>query len=101
MAQNQSEIRYLTPPSVEIKKKKYCRFKKNKIKYIDYKDPEFLKKFLNEQGKILPRRLTGTSLKYQRKVSQAVIEKIAWEIVPDMAERIIKEEIKRLTEDKK
>ncbi len=71
MAQG-SEIRYLTPPSVEIKKKKYCRFKKNGIKYVDYKDPEFLKKFLNEQGKILPRRITGTSLKYQRKVGQAV-----------------------------
>jgi small subunit ribosomal protein S18 len=72
MAQNQSEIRYLTPPTVEVKRKKYCRFKKNKIKYVDYKDPVFLKKFLNEQGKILPRRITGTSLKYQRKVSQAV-----------------------------
>ncbi|MDD4144498.1 MAG: 30S ribosomal protein S18 [Prolixibacteraceae bacterium] len=72
MAQNTSEIRYLTPPSVEIKKKKYCRFKKNGIKYVDYKDPEFLKKFLNEQGKVLPRRLTGTSLKYQRKVSTAI-----------------------------
>jgi small subunit ribosomal protein S18 len=72
MAQNSSEIRYLTPPSVEIKKKKYCRFKKNGIKYVDYKDPEFLKRFLNEQGKILPRRLTGTSLKYQRKVGQAI-----------------------------
>ena len=69
---SQSEIRYLTPPTVEVKKKKYCRFKKNKIKYVDYKDPIFLKKFLNEQGKILPRRITGTSLKYQRKVSQAV-----------------------------
>ncbi|MBQ3688506.1 MAG: 30S ribosomal protein S18 [Bacteroidales bacterium] len=68
----QSEIRYLTPPTVEIKKKKYCRFKKNGIKYIDYKDPEFLKKFLNEQGKILPRRLTGTSLKFQRKLSVAI-----------------------------
>src|SRR5674476_605846 len=45
MAQNESEIRYLTPPTVEIKKKKYCRFKKNRIRYIDYKDPEFLKKF--------------------------------------------------------
>ena len=33
---------------------------------------EFLKKFLNEQGKILPRRITGTSLKYQRRVAQAV-----------------------------
>ena len=72
MSSNQGEIRYLTPPSVEIKKKKYCRFKKNKIKYVDYKDPEFLKKFLNEQGRILPRRITGTSLKFQRKVSQAV-----------------------------
>ncbi|KAF0235541.1 MAG: small subunit ribosomal protein [Prolixibacteraceae bacterium] len=72
MAQTSSEIRYLTPPSVEIKKKKYCRFKKNGIKYVDYKDPEFLKKFLNEQGRILPRRITGTSLKYQRKVGQAV-----------------------------
>jgi small subunit ribosomal protein S18 len=72
MAQNSSEIRYLTPPSVEIKKKKYCRFRKNGIKYVDYKDPEFLKKFLNEQGKVLPRRITGTSLKYQRKVSTAI-----------------------------
>ena len=52
--------------------KKYCRFKKSGIKYIDYKDADFLLKFVNEQGKILPRRITGTSLKYQRKVSQAV-----------------------------
>ena len=62
-----SEIRYLTAPSIDTKKKKYCRFKKSGIKYI-----EFLKKFLNEQGKILPRRITGTSLKYQRRVAQAV-----------------------------
>ena len=60
MAQ-QSEIRYLTPPTVDVKKKKYCRFKKSGIKYIDYK-----------QGKNLPRRITGTSLKYQRRVAQAV-----------------------------
>lgn len=68
----EQEIRYLTPQQKDVKKKKYCRFKKSGIKYIDYKDPDFLKKFLNEQGKILPRRLTGTSLKYQRKVAQAV-----------------------------
>ena len=72
MAQNQSEIRYLNPPTVEVKKKKYCRFKKAGIKYVDYKDGEFLKKFLNEQGKLLPRRLTGTSQKYQKKVATAV-----------------------------
>ena len=71
MAQ-QDDIRYLNPPTVDVKRTKYCRFKKAGIKYIDYKDPEFLKKFLNEQGKILPRRITGTSLKYQRKVAQAI-----------------------------
>ena len=71
MAQ-QGEIRYLVPVAVDLKKKKYCRFKKSRIKFIDYKDASFLKKFLNEQGKILPRRVTGTSLKYQRKVAQAV-----------------------------
>jgi small subunit ribosomal protein S18 len=70
--QTQNEIRFLNPPTVDLKKKKYCRFKKAGIKYVDYKDAEFLKKFLNEQGKILPRRLTGTSLKFQHKVSQAV-----------------------------
>ena len=72
MASN-SEIRFLTPLSIDTgTKKKYCRFKKLGIKYIDYKDADFLTKFLNEQGKILPRRITGTSLKFQRKVSQAV-----------------------------
>lgn len=55
-----------------VQGKKYCRFRKSGIKYIDYKNPEFLLKFLNEQGKILPRRLTGNSLKYQKKLSQAV-----------------------------
>ena len=72
MAAEQNEIRYLNAPSIDVKKKKYCRFKKSGIKYIDYRDPEFLKKFLNEQGRILPRRITGTSLKYQCRVAQAV-----------------------------
>jgi len=70
---NKSELRYLTPLEIDTKeRKKYCRFKKNDIKYIDYKDADFLFYLVNEQGKILPRRLTGTSLKYQRKVSQAI-----------------------------
>ncbi|MDZ4716190.1 MAG: 30S ribosomal protein S18 [Cytophagales bacterium] len=53
-------------------KPKYCRFKKNGIRYIDYKDPDFLMKFVNEQGKILPSRLSGNSWKYQKKVAQAI-----------------------------
>ncbi|MCK5080264.1 MAG: 30S ribosomal protein S18 [Bacteroidetes bacterium] len=72
MAQNSGDIKYLTPIAVDTKKKKYCRFKKSGIKYIDYKDANFLLKFVNEQGKILPRRITGTSTKYQKKVAQAV-----------------------------
>ena len=67
------DIRYLTPLNIETNKtKKYCRFKKSGIKYIDYKNPDFLLKLVNEQGKILPRRITGTSLKYQRKVAQSI-----------------------------
>ena len=71
-SKNKGDIRYLTPMSVDSNKKKYCRFKKSGIKYIDYKVPEFLKKFLNEQGRILPRRITGTSLKFQRRIARAV-----------------------------
>jgi small subunit ribosomal protein S18 len=71
-AQTNADIKYLTPIAVDIKKKKYCRFKKSRIKYIDYKDEAFLLRFINEQGKILPRRVTGTSTKYQKKVAKAV-----------------------------
>ena len=67
-------------------RKKYCRFKKSGIKYIDYKDPNFLLKLLNEQGKILPRRLTGTSLKYQRKVAQAVKRSRHMALLPYVAD---------------
>lgn len=83
-----SEIRYLNPPTVEVKKKKYCRFKKSGIKYIDYKDGDFLLKFVNEQGKILPRRLTGTSVKYQRKVAQAIKRARHLAILPYVADML-------------
>ena len=72
MAQQDGDIKYLTPINVDTKRKKYCRFKKAGIKYIDYKDADFLMKFVNEQGKVLPRRITGTSTKYQKKVGQAI-----------------------------
>ncbi len=70
----ETEIRYLTPLDIETKKpvKKTDRLKKWGIKYVDYKDPEFLMQFLNEQGKILPRRITGLSLKNQRRVAKAI-----------------------------
>ncbi len=69
---NKGEIRYLNPPVLEVMPDKYCRFLKMRMKHIDYKDPDFLLRFLNDQGKILPRRLTGNSVKFQRKLAQAV-----------------------------
>jgi small subunit ribosomal protein S18 len=72
MSVGKDKIKYLTATKIGLIKKKYCRFKKNGIKYIDYKDPEYLLTFINEQGKILPRRLSGNSLKYQRKIGQAI-----------------------------
>ena len=79
---------YLNPIDIEVKKSKYCRFKKSGIKFIDYKDPEFLMKFVNEQGKLLPRRLTGTSAKYQKKVSQAVKRARHLAILPYLADQL-------------
>ncbi|AYQ36218.1 MULTISPECIES: 30S ribosomal protein S18 [Runella] len=69
-------------------RKKYCRFKKAGIKFIDYKDPNFLLKLVNEQGRILPRRLTGTSLKYQRKVSQAIKRARHLALLPYVADQL-------------
>lgn len=54
------------------KRRKVCFFTVNKITYIDYKDVDLLKKFISERGKILPRRVTGTSAKYQRQLTTAI-----------------------------
>lgn len=54
------------------KRRKVCYFTVNKITHIDYKDIDTLKKFISERGKILPRRVTGTSAKYQRMLTIAI-----------------------------
>jgi small subunit ribosomal protein S18 len=54
------------------KRRKVCFFTVNKVKYIDYKDVDLLRKFVSERGKILPRRVTGTSSKYQRQLTCAI-----------------------------
>ena len=69
---SRDDIKFLSNPNIGKTRQKYCRFKKFGIKHIDYKDADFLLQFVNEQGKILPRRITGTSLKYQKKVAIAV-----------------------------
>ncbi len=58
---------------IPINKNKKCLFTEQNIEYIDYKDVETLKKFVSmNNGKIKPRRLTGTSAKYQRKLAKAI-----------------------------
>ncbi|HHA0162282.1 TPA: 30S ribosomal protein S18 [Staphylococcus aureus] len=54
------------------RRKKVCHFTANGITHIDYKDTELLKRFISERGKILPRRVTGTSAKYQRMLTTAI-----------------------------
>jgi small subunit ribosomal protein S18 len=53
-------------------RKKVCYFTKNKVAYIDYKDVELLKRFITPNGKIAPRRVTGTSARYQRELALAI-----------------------------
>tara|TARA_B100001750_G_C15469088_1_gene578764 strand:+ start:375 stop:605 length:231 start_codon:yes stop_codon:yes gene_type:complete len=55
-----------------INKKKYCYFKENGITEIDYKDVKLLRRFITDQGKIMPRRVTGTSAKMHRKVVREI-----------------------------
>ena len=72
MAASRDDIKFLSNPNLGNSRTKYCRFRKFGIKHIDYKDPDFLLQFVNEQGKVLPRRITGNSLKYQRRVATAI-----------------------------
>tara|TARA_B100000427_G_scaffold329352_1_gene345197 strand:+ start:2231 stop:2458 length:228 start_codon:yes stop_codon:yes gene_type:complete len=53
-------------------KRKFCYFKENGIKDVDYKDVKLLRRFVNDQGKIMPRRVTGTSAKMHRKLVRAI-----------------------------
>ncbi len=53
-------------------RKKFCYFKENGITDINYKDVKLLRRFVNDQGKIMPRRVTGTSSKMHRKLVRAI-----------------------------
>ena len=58
----------------------------NHIDYVDYKDVDLLKRFISERGKILPRRVTGTSAKNQRKVANAIKRARIMGLLPFVAE---------------
>jgi small subunit ribosomal protein S18 len=68
------------------KRKKICYFTANGITHIDYKDTELLKKFISERGKILPRRVTGTRAKFQRKLTIAIKRSRMVALLPFVAE---------------
>ena len=55
-----------------FRRRKFCRFTADKVKEVDYKDIAVLKDFINENGKIIPARITGTKAKYQRQLSVAI-----------------------------
>lgn len=67
-------------------REKVCFLCKNKLADLDYKDGEELRKYINEKGKILPRRATGTCNKHQRVVSQAIKKARAIAILPYSAD---------------
>lgn len=62
--------------------------KKDEIDYIDYKDVEFLKRYINEQGKMLPRRITGGSGKFQRQLTRAVKRARHLALLPFVADNV-------------
>ena len=64
------------------RRKKVDPFAGKKINMIDYKDVNLLKKYISERGKILPRRITGTSAKAQRKLTLAIKLSIIFALLP-------------------
>lgn len=69
-------------------KRKVCYFTVQKIDYIDYKNVALLRRFTSERGKILPRRTTGTSAKYQRMLTTAIKRAREAALLPFVAEQI-------------
>jgi small subunit ribosomal protein S18 len=72
----------------EIKAKKVCRFTQNNIKYIDFKDVKLLQKYVTEQGKIIPKRITGTRSKYQRQLALAIKRARHMALLPYVADTV-------------
>jgi len=72
----------------KTKRKKICFFTENKIKHIDYKDDKLLRKFVNERGKIVSRKISGTSAVYQRELAIAIKRARHLGLLPFVAENM-------------
>lgn len=80
-------VRNVTPAS-QTRSRTQCAFVAAGIEYIDYKDIATLKRYINEQGKILPRRITGTSSKFQRQLDRAIKRARLLALVPFVADNL-------------
>lgn len=67
-------------------RKKVCHFCKNKIDHVDYKDVDLLRKYVSANGKIIPRRVTGTCAKHQRVLATAIKQSREMALIPYVAE---------------
>ncbi len=67
-------------------RRKVCDFCANKVEYIDYKDVNRLRRYINERGKISPRRMMGTCAKHQRQLSAAIKRARAIALMPYAAD---------------
>jgi small subunit ribosomal protein S18 len=61
-----------TGRSKYVPKRKVCFFCRDKVTYIDYKDPAILKPYISDRGKVTPRRKSGTCAKHQRALTTAI-----------------------------
>jgi len=73
---------------IRTKKKRICRFCENKIEYIDYKDEKLLQRFTTEQGKIIPRRISGTCAQHQRQLVKAIKRARHLALLPFVADHV-------------
>ena len=72
----------------KVRKRKTCYFTENKIEQIDYKDDRLLRKFVNERGKIISRKVSGTSARYQRELAAAIKRARHLALLPFVAENM-------------
>ncbi len=71
-----------------VRKKRVCRFCENKDVYIDYKNEKRLQRFISEQGRIIPKRITGTCSRHQRMLVQAIKRARHLALVPFVSEAV-------------
>ena len=86
-ASNPEDLQRIVAPGAQRATLK-CPFKAAGVEYIDYKDTETLKRFINEQGKMLPRRMTGVSAKYQRQLTRAIKRARHVALLPFVADNV-------------